>query len=194
MERIVEIPFVFQHIGGPAGLHVLDFGGTGSPLALHLASLGHDVTVFDLRPYGFDHPNLHQSIGDFLSADVAEESFDVGLVVSAVEHAGMAAYGEVGFGDGDHLVMRKVRQSLRVGGRLILTVPFGRAGETSWYRVYDRQRLAGLLDGFDVEVAEFYEGVGRTAWIPSSAERLETIDSVDCGFAQGVACVVGVRK
>lgn len=193
VERIVEIPFVFRHLDVPVGSQVLDFGGTGSPLAIHLASLGHDVTIFDLRPYGFEHPNLHQVIGDFLAVQVDEASFDVALVISAVEHAGLAAYGEEGFGSGDVQVMERVWHALRPGGRVILTVPFGRAGQTSWYRVYDREGLGRLLGGFEVAVAEYYEGVGRTAWTPSTAERLETIDSVDCGFAQGVACVVGLK-
>lgn len=194
VERIVEIPFVFMHLDVPRGSRVLDFGGTGSSIALHLASLGLDVTVFDLRPYGFYHPNLHEALGDFLHAEVREASFDVAIVVSSVEHAGMAAYGEGKFGDGDRRVMGKIRESLRPGGRLVLTVPFGRAGETTWYRVYDRKRLADLLDGFDVVVAEFYEGVGRTVWVPSDPERLETIDSADCGFVQGVVCIVGIRN
>ena len=193
VERIVEIPFVFRHLGVSVGARVLDFGGTGSPLAMHIASLGCDVTIFDLRSYGLGHPNLHQVVGDFLAVPAEEATYDVALVISAVEHAGLAAYGEDEFGDGDLRVMDRIWQSLRPGGRLILTVPFGRAGRTSWYRVYDRASLGRLVDRFEIVVAEFYEGVGRTAWIPSTAERLETIDSVDCGFAQGVACVVGLK-
>ena len=193
VERIVEIPFVFRHLDVPIGSRILDFGGTGSPIALHVASLGYDVTIFDLRDYGFEHPNLHQATGDFLTLEVAEASFDVAFVVSAVEHAGLAAYGESEFGGGDARVMERIRHALRPGGRLVLTVPFGRAGQTPWYRVYDQARLARLLDGFEVVVSEFYEGIGRTAWTLSTAERVETIDSVDCGFAQGVACVVAVR-
>ena len=194
VERIVEIPFVFRHLDVPVGSRVLDFGGTGSPLAIHIASLGYEVTIFDLRPYGFDHPNLHQVLGDFLAVDVDEGSFDVALVVSAVEHAGLAAYGEGGFGHGDRLVMEKIHAALRPGGRLILTVPFGRAGQTSWYRVYDRAALTRLTDGFDLVVEQYFEGVGRKAWTLSTAERVEAIDSVDCGFAQGVACVVGNKR
>jgi len=193
VERIVEIPFVFRHLDVPMGSRVLDFGGTGSPIAIHIASLGHHVTIFDLRPYGFDHPNVHEAIGDFLTADVDESSFDVALAISAVEHAGLAAYGEGEFGKGDRLVMEKILHSLRPGGRLILTVPFGRPGRTSWYRVYDRESLARLVEGFKIVVDEYFEGVGRTACTPSTAERLEGIDSVDCGFAQGVACIVGIK-
>jgi SAM-dependent methyltransferase len=194
VERIVEIPFVFTHLGVPVPSRVLDFGGTGSPLAIHIASMGHDVTIFDLRPYGFEHPNLHEEIGDFLAGNVLEGSFDLALAVSAIEHVGLAAYGEGEFADGDVLVMAKLLRSLRSGGRLILTVPFGRPGRTAWYRVYDRASLAQLAVGFDVVEAEYYEGIGRTAWTPSTPERLETIDSVDCGFAQGVACIVGVKR
>ena len=189
-ERVVEIPFVFRHLDAPVGSHVLDFGGTGSANAIHAASLGYRVTVFDLRPYGFEHPNLDQVIGDFATANILEGSYDVALAISAVEHVGLAAYGESEFENGDQRVMDRIWHSLRPGGRLILTVPFGKPGKTSWYRVYDRASLARLVDRFEILVAEHYEGIGRLAWVPAPAERVETIDSVDSGVAQGVACIV----
>src|SRR2546428_9643071 len=51
VERVVEIPFVVRHVPPVANTRILDFGCTESPLPIHLASLGYQVTGVDLRPY-----------------------------------------------------------------------------------------------------------------------------------------------
>src|SRR5438128_10791201 len=53
LERVVEIPFVFQNLALPKGSKVLDFGCNGSPVCLHFDSLGYRVTGVDLHSYHF---------------------------------------------------------------------------------------------------------------------------------------------
>lgn len=193
LERIVEVPWMFANLGVAPGAHVLDFGCSESPVALELASLGYRVVAADLRPYPLSHPNLTVRQGDFLAAGFASGEFDVVVAISAIEHCGLSAYGEVGGGADDRAVMGEIRRVLRPAGRLLLTVPYGRAGTTSWYRVYDRAALAALLDGFRVVRANYYRGLDRRDWQPVAAPDLEDVDSVGRGFVQGVVCVAAER-
>jgi len=56
----------------------------------------------------------------------------------------------------EELLARKpaaeIHRVLEPGGRLLLTVPFGQPGQTSWYRVYDKARLDRLLASFAVKL------------------------------------------
>lgn len=193
LERVVEIPFVFQHLGVGRGARILDFGCTGSMLSLHLASLGYEVTGVDFRPYPFTHRNLRFIAGNFLTADVPDEAFDVAIAVSAIEHTGLGFYREDTYDEGDRRVVEEIRRTLRPGGRLLITVPYGRAGRTSWYRVYDEQSLRRLLASFCVAKTEYYMTLDRREWMPVDEPTVAALDSVECGYARGVACVVAER-
>ena len=194
VERVVEIPWIFQNLGIEPGGRILDFGCSQSPIALHLASLGYSVVGVDLRPYDFTHPNLRVVQGDLLDSRFADGEFDAVVAISAIEHTGLAAYGEAPRGRADHRIVAEFRRVLREDGRLLLTVPYGRMGQTSWYRVYDRDSLGALLDTFAVTKIDYYSGVGRKAWHPVTEEEAARIDSVTGGHAHGVACVVARKS
>jgi SAM-dependent methyltransferase len=193
VERIVEVPWVFQNLGLAPGARILDFGCCQSPMALHLASLGYHVVGVDLRPYDFVHPNLRVVHGDFLESGLAEGEFDAVVAVSAIEHTGLAAYGDAPHAQADRRIVQEFSRVLRPGGRLLLTVPYGRRGETSWYRVYDRESLDALLAPFIVAKIDYYAGLGRAAWRPISEEEIAGVDSVTAEHTHGVACVLAVK-
>src|SRR4030081_2990637 len=58
-ERIVEVPFVLQHLCLPEHSRLLEFGCSQSLVSLQLASLGYEVSAVDIEDYPFSHPNLH---------------------------------------------------------------------------------------------------------------------------------------
>jgi SAM-dependent methyltransferase len=193
VERVVEVPFVLRHLPPAPGSKVLDFGCTQSPLPIQLASLGYQVVGVDLRPYPYTHPGFRFLHGDFFQAGFLDHEFDAVVAVSAVEHCGLGAYGEMSGLNDDVRTMREIFRVLRPGGRLLLTVPYGRPGRTSWYRVYDRASLARLLEGFEVDRIEYYVGRERRDWRPGSEVEVADVDSVTPGFTQGVACVVAIK-
>ncbi|MFO0730170.1 MAG: hypothetical protein U0361_04085 [Nitrospiraceae bacterium] len=56
-ERVVEYPFVFQHLSGVTG-PILDLGCCHSRLPIALASRGYQVVGMDFNPYPYAHPGL----------------------------------------------------------------------------------------------------------------------------------------
>lgn len=193
-ERIVEVPFSLQAMDLPVPSRILEFGCYGSTLAMELASLGHQVTGVDLRHYPLEHPNFRFLRGDFMTADLAPDSFDGAIAISAVEHAGLGAYEEKQFERGDRRILERIRRILKPGGRLALTVPYGKPGETSTYRVYDEAALRQLLTGYDIHTESFFKaGPGRSHWLPATKAELATVDSTDDGWIKGLACVIALN-
>jgi SAM-dependent methyltransferase len=153
-ERIVELPYVYRALARVyQGASVLDVGAAESTVAFSLASLGYDVVALDLHPYPFSHPRLRSVQADILEWEV-DESFDVILCISTLEHIGLGAYGEKASSDNasaDGLAVERFRALLPTGGILVLTVPFGAASNDETQRSYDRPGLERLLKGWKLE-------------------------------------------
>lgn len=169
-ERIVEQPFVFAQVG-PAPQRILDLGGAESTVALSLATLGHDVTVVDPRGYPVAHPNLTVSACR-LEEHAPAAPYDVAVALSAVEHFGLGHYaGAEGSAD-DRAALARLRELVRPGGRLVLTVPFAaQASADDFQRVYDLAGLAELLAGWRVEERFAAWQVERTQWRLGACEE-----------------------
>jgi SAM-dependent methyltransferase len=184
-ERIVEVPYVYRALAGlERGAGLIDVGGAESTLGLSLASLGYRVTTVDLRPYPLDHPGLTAIAAPFESLDPPREPFDAAICLSSIEHFGVGAYGEAGgAGDADRRALDQLRTWLRPGGLLVLTVPFGTRAVTATERVYDREALDALLEGWAVLDLLVARRAGELLW--------ELTDSADADMVgdDGVALV-----
>jgi hypothetical protein len=167
-ERSVEVPWARQRVG--AARRVLDVGCSTSDYLGDLAGTGsrQDRHIYGLDP---DAPRPIRNVGTVKGTIVAPPfpptSFDLILCISTVEHIGLPVYGQHEFPHGDILAMRHIRRLLTPGGRLLLTVPFGRAQVNPWFRVYDRPGLRRLTAGFRSLSTAFYrlrpEGGGPSA-------------------------------
>jgi len=173
-ERILEIPFVFQHL--PQSGRILDVGCTNSPLALQLACLGYQVTGVDTRNYPFSHPNLKFYQIDVKQLLLEEEYYDCALLVSTIEHVGFGHYGdEIGFSDKEFF--DKVARHVKPGGHIIMTAPFGKSFECNWYRIYDSKRLNTLISGHSVITKVFARRSSLLEWQLCSEVDLEDVSS-----------------
>jgi SAM-dependent methyltransferase len=176
-ERIVELPFVFANLAVPKGSRVVDVGCAESRLSIELANLGFKVLAVDLRPYRFDHPNLNVLRGDFLGSPIDDESADAVIAVSTLEHLGLPCYGARAAPGSDRAAIQKMRRILKPNGQLILTVPYGVRMQTNWYRVYGRDDLLNLLDGFEVAKFEYYRRTGSAWWEETNEVEASAIAS-----------------
>jgi hypothetical protein len=144
-EQTIEVPLVMAHLG-PDVRSVLDFGGFESTLPLSLCGLGCEVTVLDQRRYPFHHPRLHTVVADLLAeAPPIREQFDAVISISTIEHVGLRHYGDVAEADGDARAIARLREMVRPGGRLLVTLPAGRPAVQRGYRVYDAERICRVF-------------------------------------------------
>jgi SAM-dependent methyltransferase len=190
-ERIVELPFVFRGLAAvPSGASVIDIGSSESTVSLSLASLGHRVTTVDPRGYAFNHPNL-AGLADVSEAD--DGAYDAAVVLSTIEHVGVAHYGLEAEPDADIELMAVLATKLRPGGTLLLTTPFGDGRDGGFQRIYDPERLRALLNPFEVVHVEIAQRHGLTEWRVEAAdyEALPVVTDDEYRVAMVVARVKG---
>lgn len=189
-ERVVEYPFVYQHLRAVAG-PVLDIGSVHSRLPIALASRGHRVVGLDFLPYSYRHPNLWVVRADAIRCPFAAGTFDAVLAVSAVEHIGLGHYGDPAGGGGDRETVREIARILRQGGRALLTVPYGRAFTDDSMRVYNATRLCELLAPLSVLALEFAWS-RQGLWMPCSETEAASVDW--SGPTRAVALIVATTS
>lgn len=152
-ERAVEYPWLFsRRLSG----RVLDAGSVLNHRHLVEALLPSvdDLTVLTLAP----EPRSFTELGvSYLYADMRElplrdDWFDEVVCLSTLEHVGMdnAGYGAPGprAEDPRAEAVRALRELLRVvrpGGRVHVSVPFGRREDHGWLRQLDRADVDDLL-------------------------------------------------
>jgi 2-polyprenyl-3-methyl-5-hydroxy-6-metoxy-1,4-benzoquinol methylase len=164
-ERIVEVPYAFRALSGvQAGAKVLDVGSAESSVSLSLATLGYEVTAVDPRPNPLSHERLHvveARIEDWKH----EAEFDAVVCLSTIEHVGTAAYGQPAAEERvDLRAMVRIRELTRPGGLLVLTTAVGRPSLTEQGRVYDREGLEELLQGWDASDLTLVQRRDATTW------------------------------
>jgi len=180
-ERIVEIPFLYNNLDFNLSQKILDLGCVGSKISLQLASIGYNVVGIDFRPFIFKHKNLKFIQGNFFNIDLPIESFDCVICISVIEHIGLPAYNIKPFEQGDKKAIEKIYTLLKKGGKLILTVPFGKAIVNQFERNYDQKSLNQLIKMFKIDEFEIYER-SKSGWILSnnSSNKSEKVACVVC--------------
>lgn len=200
-ERVVEIPWALSRYAGED--RVLDVGTTfASPV--YVSRLR---AVAAQRPYSIDvtphrWKGIHATLGDLRQLPFRDASFDLVLCISTLEHIGLdnTQYGlrAESDADGDLRTMRELRRIVRVGGRIVVTVPFGRARRYRAYRQYDRRSWDRLLRGVALRPLEVaYWRYTRTGWArcddPATLEELE-YRAGGASAAAAVLCGVYARE
>lgn len=174
-ERVVEIPLVLRAIPEKKS-RILDVGCRYSILPIQLASLGYEVHGIDINTYNKRHPNFIFCRGDILKPNYKASSFDVVISLSTLEHIGLGRYGDQINERGDIQTVEQIYKLLKPQGIFILSVPFGKATDTKWYRVYDCKRIKDLVRKFDVLEERVFISKNNY-WIPSDFEESEKVDS-----------------
>lgn len=167
-ERVVEIPWVISRYRGEQ--RVLDIG----PAFAHpvytdrLSRLGiselHGVDLSARRVAG-----MRMTRSDVRAMPYTDGYFDLVLCISAIEHIGLdnSRYGlqERPVASGDVAALREIRRVLAPGGRVLITVPFGRREVRSWFRQYDLAAWDALVrDGRMTETERAYYAHNEHGW------------------------------
>ncbi len=143
----------------------LEIGCGESPVIPTMLAMGYEVVGVDLQDRlarlvtGFTHVQ-----GDFNVVDL-DSAFDVVVACSAIEHFGLAGrYGCCEDPSADLRATQKILRHLASEGMLFLTVPVGRDTiHRPWHRVYGKERLPQLLQGFEIVSQRFLD---KEPWGP----------------------------
>ena len=195
-ERVVEYPFVLLNM--PRGRSkVLDVGCWGSQIPIELASLGHKVYGIDVVNYPLRHPNFTFLQGDICHTPFAPDFFDVVIAVSTIEHIGLGRYGDPAHSGGDKKAIREIGRILKPGGRLIITVPFGKKAVFCFrgaplHRVYDLPSLEELLS--QLKITRIQCSVKQEGnWLLSSSDEAQGVEG-EGREVKAVALIVAKKE
>jgi hypothetical protein len=128
--------------------------------AICLALGASRVTTVDYGSRTYEHPQLDQVNASFWNQlGDANLNYDVVVSASSLDHDGLGRYGDPIAPDGDLLTMRLLLRALAPGAKVILSVPVG-PDRIIWnlMRIYGKDRLARLIDGYDVVERIGYDG------------------------------------
>lgn len=168
-DRTVEWSWIASQMPlGPG--NALDFGSGRSYLALIAAQKGFNVTAVDLEPvrWYYAYPGLHFIQGDILKLPLPKKHFDLVINCSTVEHVGLVGrYGVTeNRPDSDLEAMVRLRDLMRPSGIMLLTVPVGQdAVFLPLTRIYGKERLPRLLDGYLVDKELFWVKDQENTWV-----------------------------
>ena len=163
-EKIIDWGWICVNlpVGPKKGLEI---GCGESPILPGMLTHGYDVTCVDLDATITTELQGFRFIkGDFNQIELLP-GFDVIVACSAIEHFGLAGrYGSTADPDADIRAMTKIRSLLSNRGQAFITVPIGSdALHIPWHRVYGRERLPLLLNGFTIKESRFWV---KSPWGP----------------------------
>ncbi len=172
-ERAVEIPWVARSYQDEGTVVEVGYAFAEPRYLIALRSLEiPDLILLDVNE---DIHRIEMCGGRSVVADVRNAPFDDGsadlvLCISAIEHIGRAndAYGTMGEvsstrADIDALI--EMSRWLRPGGRVLLSVPFGKLEDHGWLTNYDDERLSSLVQasGLSIVSEQYLELAG--GWV-----------------------------
>ena len=206
-ERVIEI--FFAHLYYKPGLKILDVGCSNA-MECHLRMVrglepprnivGIDISVPSERTRRCYDRFLHESI---VSSRVEADTFDLIWCISALEHFGMdnSSYTDQ-FLLSEDMDVQAVKEMVRIlarGGRLLITVPYGKYENHTWLRNYDADHLRNLLAPveFDADIqTSYYRHTHGTGWRAATVEELEHVgyyDQSNSGSA-GLAVITATKR
>jgi SAM-dependent methyltransferase len=170
-EKFLDWGFICANLP-PGPKRALEIGPGRSPIIPAMLALGYDVTAIDIASdLSKQFAGIRFIWGDF-TTELLEVRFEVIVACSTVEHIGLSGrYGSVEDPDGDLKAMRKICDLLEPDGLLLLTVPVGIDGVfRPYHRVYGRQRLGRMLEGYDLVKSRFLLKEPQGPWRAANRE------------------------
>jgi hypothetical protein len=187
-ERVVEIPWVLRSLPADRATRVLDVGTAFSLIVYKwlLVRQPHVVEVADLGEAYV--PGLRSHVADVRNLPFAQDSFEVAICISTLEHVGMdnTDYGIESGGAGEVGALRELG---RVARRVLVTVPAGTDEDMGWQRQYAPSTFRRVVEeaGLVVERLEVFAHDPASGWAPVAEDSVENRT-----YGQGAAAAAAI--
>jgi len=178
-ERVVEYPWMFARLGNGATL--LDVGSTLNHEPVIALVMSRYRRLVHLNPYRDDDHRSAAAGVRYVRADARRPAlrgpFTMVTCLSTLEHVGCdnTRYGgapaEADGGLARAAAMRAIRSLLAPGGRLLLTVPFGRAENHGWFVQLDRAMLDDAIAAFNPAASTVTFFLHAEGWRQAGADE-----------------------
>lgn len=219
-ERIVECPWTISRVKAGPGL-LLDAGSVlNTPMFLDAPELKEQkIIIYSLEMDSLRlDPRISYLHGDFREPVLRDGIFDTIVCISTLEHIGMWPIPKPPYEvnlkqpqpEKDLLAYRGVLKTfhdlLKPGGRLLLTVPYGKAEDQDWLQIFGAKEIEDVKQSFGGDcLSETYYRHAADGWntaMPEECADLEYFNIVRtpefgpdyAAAARAVACVELGRK
>jgi SAM-dependent methyltransferase len=202
-ERVVEYPWLFaQRPGG----RTLDAGSALNHehivdrLLSRLAAL--HIATRAPEPVAFTERGVSYLFCDLRDLPLRDGIYDTVVSISTLEHIGMdnTRYGDPTVrakSPAEELqhAAEELRRVTRPGGRILVTVPYGRREDHGWFRQFDAADVRGLLGAFEpAQTALVVYAYTAKGWQRSSPKRAQNAAYIDeSGSVPAADCAVAAR-
>lgn len=185
-ERIVEYPWLFSRLPDGAG-KMLDAGSVLNfdYILRHPKIRQKELTIMTLAPEEHCFWNLGVSyvFGDLRSTCFQDNYFDYIVSISTIEHIGLdntlLYTGDPRKKEADSGsflgAVQELRRVLKPGGRMYLSVPFGKKDVRNWLQVFDREMVDAVISSVQPRSysAEYFRYSSEKGWQVSSPAGAE---------------------
>ncbi|MBD2140400.1 methyltransferase domain-containing protein [Anabaena sp. FACHB-1250] len=186
-ERVVEYPWLISRIAASQG-KLLDAGSTLN----YDFILGHphfnrkEISIMTLEPEAncFWKNRISYQFGDLRDIPYKNDCFDEVVSISTIEHIGMdnSIYSSKDeFKQHNNLDLLKavseIKRVTKSGGRVYITVPYGRYTDFGWYQQFNADLIDKIIDVFaPIKLIETYYCYESGGWKISDKQYCEKFE------------------
>jgi len=194
-DRCIEYAYVVEKLSAlPKEQSVLDIGAADSSLTTITRVLGFNpVHGFDLMPSPIVFPGVAYFQGDFLDDTFTGQkllpAYDIIVLCSTLEHFGLERYGSNKVTNADIRCVQKVKQLLKPGGHLLLTIPYGPEKIIfPYHRIYNKTGplLNYLAQNLNMQEERYHKNNEENIWVSCSEEEARKVKPAADNYALGL--------
>lgn len=149
-DRDFEYPWMLKNIEIKEG-KLLDIGSTIGDMLYDLLPKEISIYILNINEQKTSD-KIEKVQGDIRATEFEDNTFDCITCISTLEHIGVGGrYGVEDDKEGDLKAMKEMRRILKPGGKLLLTVPYGRSDVLPINRLYNLKKIENLTKGFQIK-------------------------------------------